>query len=421
MNSRQLSRLVMVVLLTIALTMGGVVSAFAAGDPIYGTEAEPAQAAATKALRMPEGTVTPTASFTFKIEKKSFNGDDTAAGLALMPAITDKTVSFTSADTGVIEGDNKVVRKETASIFAGVTFAQAGLYIYSVSETSGTYTIADATKESMTYSPGKYDLAVYVKDGVAGRYIYAIAAIITVIDQPGDEGGDKVDPRPGGDPLVSGDYSHMVFTNTYIKKSGGTDPTLDEILGIYKAVAGDFANRELYFPIAVTATKPALVTGAFSYKVYVLDVATNTVVTSAANGTGMLTDTFGGYFLLDSGTAKTINLKHGQKLVFVDMHMGTKYVAVEAAVPDYTASVAIIVDGGTAINIANTDPNTALSTQTRIIGENTNRASFTNTYKTVTPTGLDISNLPFIVLLIVSMGGFAGLVVGKNRRRDDLV
>jgi len=420
-KSKILSRLILVTLLTIILAISGVFSAFGAGDPVYGDETNPAQAAITKRLLMPEGTHTPTASFTFVIAKKDYNGDTSTDALALMPAITSKTASFTQANLGTIASGIKDVRVETTSLFSGITFPNAGVYTYTITETANTYAIADATKESMAYSTGSYDVAVYVRDGVSGTYIYAIAATITVKDTDDQTVGDKVDPTPG-DPAVEGDYSDMIFTNTYIRSHGGTNPEdpTHQALSISKVVAGDFANRQLPFTFSVTVTQPALVTGTATYKAYVVD-QTNTVVTSAFNGTGMLTDTMGGYFPFTSGTARTINLKHNQKLVFIDTHVGTTYVASEAAIADYTASVSIVVDGGAPVVVSNPLPNTALSTSTRILGASMNSAAFTNTYKEVTPTGLDISNLPFVVLLLVSTGGLVALIAGKRRRGDEVV
>jgi len=413
-----LGRIFLAITLAVVMCIGSVAPAFA--DPVYGTEANPARAAITKLIKMPEGTNTPAATFTFTIAKKSLDDSTAAADLTRMPTIASKNVTFSASDTGTVVSGTKEVRKETAALFDGVTFPHAGVYVYTITEVPNTYTIADAAKESMTYSTGSYDVAVYVKDGTAGTYVFAIAATIVIKDTADQTIGDKVDPTPGS---VAGEYSDMVFTNTYIRRHGGTDPTdpSHQALGISSAVAGDYANKSKYFEYNITATKPALVVDPVTYKAYVVNTNTNAVVTSAANGTGMLTDGAGGYFLFTSGTAQTINLMHDQKLVFIDTHVGAQYVAIQSAAADYTASVRIIVDGGSPIDIPNSLPNQSLSTQTRILGQAANSAAFTNTYKTVTPTGLDISNLPFIVMLAVGIGGLVVLVALKPRRKEDYV
>jgi len=64
--------------------------------------------------------------------------------------------------------------------------------------------------------------------------------------------------------------------------------------------------------------------------------------------------------------------------------------------------------------------NTALSVGTPtavIIGVNANSAAYTNTYKTVTPTGIDLNNLPFIMMLVIAAGAFVAFAAVKSRKR----
>jgi len=388
--------------------MGSLTTVFAAAGPISGTEANPAQAVITKELKMPDGTVTPAETFTFTLAKKDVDGDTTTAALATMPAIGSQTVTFTGAETGTTASGVKTVTGETASLFAGVTFPHAGVYTYTVTEAAGSTT-------GMTYSQASYDVSVYVANGTSGLYVAAIGTTVVIVDHTGQAVGDKTDPTTSTN--VSGAYSAMVFTNTYVKKTGGTDVTdpADQTLAISKTVSGDYGDQTKYFAYSVTVTQSALATGT-TYKGYVVE--NGAVVTAAANGTIGGTDpTNGAYISFPSGTAVTVNLKHGQTLAFIDNEVGSSYVAVESAVADYTADVSIVVNGATAIAIANPSANTSLSTSSRLIGENANTADFTNTYKTVTPMGIALNNLPFILMIVLAAGAFVAFVVVKSRKK----
>lgn len=49
-----------------------------------------------------------------------------------------------------------------------------------------------------------------------------------------------------------------------------------------------------------------------------------------------------------------------------------------------------------------------------------NKVDVTNTYKPVSPTGILISNLPFIIMILVAVGGIVLYVVSRRRRHDRL-
>ncbi|WP_066649440.1 hypothetical protein [Christensenella timonensis] len=113
-------KVVLALALAVVLCLGSMTSALAA--PVTGgTEGTPLQAAITKVLEMPDGTTTPTASFTFDVTKVSVDGLTAAADLATMPALgtvasattATQTISFTAADAGTSAAGLKTVSKET--------------------------------------------------------------------------------------------------------------------------------------------------------------------------------------------------------------------------------------------------------------------------------------------------------------------
>jgi len=412
-NSRFMKTLLTLALAAV-MSLGSLSTVFAAAGPISGgTQGAPAQAVISKELKMADGTTTPAATFTFQLAKKDIDGDSTAAAQATMPAIADKSVTFASTDTGSTAAGVKTVTKDTASLFAGITWPHAGVYTYTVTETANTYT--NGSGESMSYSSGSYDISVYVVNG-SPNYVEAIGTYVVVADHAGQIAGDKTDPQASTE--VTGAYRAMVFTNTFKKTNGGTDVTnpAHRTLAISKTVGGAYGDQTKYFANNITVTQNALFTGT-TYKGYVLE--NGAVVTAAANGTIAGTDpTNGAYINFPSGTTVTVNLKHGQTLAFLDNEVGSSYVATEPAVVDYAPTASVIVNGGTPIALGSaTVFNTALSTASRLIGENANSAAFTNTYKTITPTGIALNNLPFIMIIVLAVGAFAAYIVVKSRKR----
>ncbi|MCL2888910.1 MAG: hypothetical protein FWE65_00635, partial [Eggerthellaceae bacterium] len=228
-------------------------------------------------------------------------------------------------------------------------------------------------------------------------------------------------PTPGGGGGTTYTYSQMIFTNVYWKVNDGTieDPTLT----LSKTVTGELGNRQLYFNFSLTVNAPSLVyngTGtAPVYKGYVVeDVAgVVTVVTSADNGTidGSDLPPLGGYFNFTSGVAKTINLKHGQRLVFLDNPVGSTYTVSELSPTGYEPSYIVTTDGTAAAKVDGT-LSTTLTTGTNLIGEALNKTAFTNNRDTITPTGITMNELPFVGLVALALGALIAFIVVKSRK-----
>lgn len=415
--------------LALILCLGTTVTAFAAppNGPIEGTEAAPAQAAITKMLVMPEGTITPTAVFKFDVVPVSVDGDSSSTAVGTMPKLGDSatpgvfTINFSAADVGTTDSGIKSVPKESAMMFTGVTWPHAGVYVYKITEQANTNASIDAaanTNEELTYSAGEYEMTVYVENGTSGNlFVAAIGDLVITPGAPGQQPQDKVDPTPGGNPSKDYYWSQMIFTNRYLKHNGGIDPTDpdDSALSISKVVTGQYANLDKYFTFSLELTKPATESAEKVYKVYVVEDATGTVVTSADNFAGTIEA--GGYFNVTTGAPVAVKLKHGQRLAFMDIHVGASYEITEAADADYKASLSIVVNGGTPVTFGNSALNTALSTQNRLVGENTNKAEFKNEYKVVNVTGLDVNDLPFIMILVLAAGAVVAFVVVSYRKK----
>ncbi|NCC43650.1 MAG: hypothetical protein EOM18_08725 [Clostridia bacterium] len=329
-----------------------------------GTEESPANIQVKKDLQMDPNITTPAETFTFNFVGKAVDDDTSASVVAGMPAIGAKSVTYAADDLGNSDSGTKVVEKTTGNILDITAFKHAGAYKYTVTEAGG-------STEGMTYSDAEFELTVYVanKEDGSGLYFSAVSAK--------NEAGEKCD---------------LTFVNSYVKR-GGSEEGDEASLTISKTTTGEYADKTKQFDVAVTLANPA-VGGKESYK-----------------GTVGTTE-----YTFVPGTATTVKLADGDVLSFADLPVGTKYTAVEAGTANYTPSVKITVNGADTPIELNAAAGAELSTEERVVGESTNKAEFTNTYKTVTPTGIIVHNLPFIMMILVAIGGALVYVISRRRR-----
>jgi len=422
------SKPLVAVLLVFVLCFTGVSTVFAAGDPIEGTETAPAQASITKLLQMPFGTAIPGATFSFQVRPIEVNETAYNDVTPNMPPIGNDgviSITYTGIETNMTSSAGVgTVSKESGNFLGNVAWTQPGHYVYEIEELDNTYNIVNAERERMDYSMAKYTLNIYVKESTTTPgtfYVFAIGAVIDEKDQNSlGEVGDKINPTPGS--------SNLVFTNTYVKTNGPTDPEKpdpvnESTLTIGKTVSGAYSSTLDYFDYSLTITTPAFVTKPAVYPAYIVEGttiigATDLEDSSKNNVTVAGTDSNGNaYIEVKPGTALPFRLKDGQKLVFINTSVGTRYNITEAAAYGYTAS-ATVTTNGTAVTIAGPGtPNTALVITNQYIGETNNSVMFLNVRDDVTPGGVNLNNLPYIGLILLAFGAFVVFVAMKSRRR----
>ena len=375
---------IMTAALALTLCMGTAVPVSAGS----GTEDSPAKATITKKFQYARGISTPAATFTFAFTKVS---EDGAAPSTDMPVITNKTVSYTAGEAGTTVANLTTVTKETTDILDGLTWPHAGEYVYSIVENESGYTIG--TGETLTYSQATYKLYVRVANGTSGLYVANVMAE-RVVDDNGDtvSPGEKVDPEPGG-----GAGNGLAFTNVFTKRGGGTDTDVDSLV-ISNAVDGTYGDRTKQFNFSLTVTNsPTSSATSYSGTITRADASTSTVTVTP-------------------DAAQTFTLAHGEKLTFSDLPAGTTYNLSQTGATGYKPSYKVIENGGTEIAASAANFGDGLSTGSRLVGENVNSADFTNTYNTITDTGILVNNLPFIVLIGVSLMALGAVVVSRKRK-----
>jgi hypothetical protein len=425
-KSKTVLQTLMALILAVFLCLSGVTAAFAE-DVIVGTEGDEPEVVITKALKIPSGTTVPTGGFNFSFDIDAVSVDGVDATTTNMPVIPDATIAITSAaaGSGTTASGVTTTTKESSNILSGVTWPHPGVYVYEIAEVaSGAFADdGDATTtETLTYSGARYTLTAWVSQGTS-LYISAIAVVVDDKDNGGQGANAKVDPTPG--------KGGLLFTNVYTRIKNDTNPMDGGVLDISNSVAtGGYGDTTLYFPYTITLASPDFsgfshYTPATDYKGYVVEGGA--VVTSTDNSsTVQPADSIGTYVLFPASGTTSINLKHGQTLVFLDLLTGTTWTAVDslgasAPLANYIASGKRTVNGVGPTDLATVSAGQPLSTEAQSLGEKTNAAAFTNTYSTPTPTGIAVRGFPYvglIVLAALALGVFVAFRVHRAKKRQ---
>ena len=356
-----------------------------------------------KTLNIAEGITIPNATFSFQFTPKEVaasgvSGIQTAPVNEVTPIMT-KTVKYSAADQLQSGQDN--IKKESENIFNGIVYPHAGEYVYTVAEQKDGWTAIkkdDKKIDAMKYDDRTYEMHVFVKNKSNSNETYISSVYFKEINQ--GIPGEKKDSQVG----KNGNFTFDLFENTYTKDAGKITP--DEpnpnqpgdhklnpdakSLIIKKLVKGDLASKSQDFTFSLTITLPKTATEK-----------------SVVGKIGQQSYTF------QSGVAQQFKLRHDQTLEFDTIPAGAKYTLIETGTTGYTASNEYLVNGvkNTGLGSQSTD----FSVTNILIGEKTNSNNITNTYQDVTPTGLLIDNLPFILMIGLGLAGF--VILSKKRRQ----
>ena len=338
-----------------------------------------------KRLQKPEGTtLLNDITFVFTFERNSFNGDETQ--YTQVPNIPNRSIVLNSASFSTSPAGGITTTIGFANALEDIEFAQAGIYSWIVREAP---TTGVTPPSNIVDSQAVYEFRVYVaQDGIgAPLYIYAITLYRLYCND-----GEEIDP-----PLKVDDFT---FTNVYTRTTTGTDDCYGALV-VAKNVTGQFAPLNTIFNFEVTVTRTAMCP------------ENRTFIGQVYNADGT---TSGAAITFTSGTAATVNLTHGQRLVFDEFLVGTRFTVTELAADLFTASVDLLVDGSAITVAPNTAPNQALSIGgPHIAGDAENSAAFTNAHFYTPPTGL-VANNVFIAIPVIAAVGL-GLYFVRNYRK----
>lgn len=349
---KRLRALLLTGVMAVAMTCGGTVMA---NEDESQTQVPELDAKITKVLEIAEGVSVPNAEFQFEITKVTADAPNAS--------ITD--ITYSAGDQkGELEGGKYSISKDSEVTFG--TFPHAGEYEYTITEKPDTYT--EAQNEDMIYSEASYTLHVYVKNDGEGLAIDKITA---------EKDGVKVDC--------------IEFVNTFVKNN--------QTLTISKETVGVYADTTKDFTFKIEFIKSATAGDETSYTGY---IGNESVVCNVNEET-------------------EFQLHDGESLVFNGLPAGTRYVVTEVGAEDgYTPSVSVVENGTATVNAKTAAEGDSLTSvadnqTSNLVGENTNTAAFTNTYKDVAITGIVVNTLPFVVMISAVALVFGVFAVMKRR------
>lgn len=346
-----------------------------------------------KTLNIAEGITTPTATFTFKFTEKtgqSSNGAPYQTGVA----IPDRNVEYNKNDHPTADK----IQKATEDIFSGVAYGHAGEYVYDVAEAKTGWqaiTKNGKTIDAMRYDKRTYEMHVIVKNKVnGGVYISSV-----YFKENNKSNAPKVESSEQG--------VYNLFDNTYTKDAS-KEPNPDDpsqvdpnakALTITKKVDGASGDKTRDFQFHIKIQLPST------------NKTAETPVTNIIVKHGSKSEVLAVVTPADT-VEYNFTLKDGETFTVEQLPAGSKYTVTETGVAGYTDSSIYTTNG--AEQTSQGQKNVDFTLTDILIGEKKNDNKVTNKIDDVTPTGLLIDNLPFILMIGLGLAGF--VVLSKKRR-----
>ena len=286
---------------------------------------------------------------------KFSNGQVTdAAEGTVAPEIPDATVSFAGGEASADTGFTKDVSVALSSIH----WPSVGIYTYDVKEVAG-------STPGVTYSNDTLKMKVTVAYDDQTQTYYTAFVTMSLVD---DNGDGQTDVKTGA------------FENTY---SAGS-------LAVTKTVTGNMGDRSKYFAINVTLTGEDDKNYPNQYTVFGGSKLTDG--TTAETTASISVD----------GQSRTFYLKHGETFTIENLPYGVTYTVAEA---DYTT------EGYEEAEIIFPDQNKKIDTASETVG-------ITNNKQATVDTGIVLDSLPYVLLLVLSIGGAVLFLLKRRSSRE---
>lgn len=324
----------------------------------------------------------------------------TKAGVTGGVTIDSSTCAWTNNDTMT---PGTLSTKPFTITFANGVFTSAGVYRYVITDTTTAATLAAAgvTRDTNNYDGTRY-LDVYVKEDSGSFVIYGYVCFKTQVDPLDDTAGKAAE--------------NAVKTQGFVNKGGesgtGTDTTCDAYytynVTVGKTLVNDTEHNDNKFPFTVKFSN-GTITNNIKLNSVIAESSKAELPTALAsakiNGDG-LTSTAN---IANGGTVKYIGIPCGTTVdVFETNNVSTAAYTSKCEDADTTAAEKII-----SLNEAS---NTASVVCTANEAGTSKTVTFTNTLALISPTGVAMAILPFVILLGFGIGF---MVLGTTKRKEE--
>lgn len=407
-------KLATLALSTMVVASMGSTAAFAATPQDNDTRNALDSAYLVKYLQMEEGVENPSEDFEFSFTATDSNN----------PAIGNVKINPSTVSKGKKDGGS-VVGKKSISEIVGNTFnsVPAGVYSYEVKEVKG-------SKSGVSYSEEKYQLNIFVKNNTETGKTEIEGA--NVEKKTGPNEGKKVDPTIDDptDPeqkenktddvtTTTQEVEGFSFTNSFTKDvekpNDPTDDTKNGAFSVKKIVEGKYADKTNGFNFTLTLTAPATFKsnpqGGYEY----IDAkGTKQSLEFGADKTWTAT----GLSLADTKSISFTKLPAGTTFELTEELTGDKANSAIKSADQYTPTVAQTIETGTVTGSGTKAANAKVSKGLISDSTNGNQVTYTNTVvdNDVTPTGIVINNLPYVLLIVIALGG---IVLFTRKKREE--
>lgn len=317
--------------------------------------------------------------------------DTTGTDLVQKPvACTIPSINFTDSETGKTKKVSEAIKFDP--------FNEAGKYEYTVKETTSDPVIPESEHEKLLMSKAEYKMTVYVVEDPENTFKVDQIVVNKTKDDKGDGATGKVD--------ISGDKDKNTFNfvNTYVQEAGtGPDPTKPDptytdngALKVSKTIDAQDGTIDRSAIFNFTAT-------------FAFPEGTDATTLGGVKGNESPVS-------LTDGTYK-FTLKHGDKMKFTGLPVGTTITVKETGAANYKGSASVVLDGATATTVTAGKYHEDLTAVTNgRLGQKTNTVDVTNTYNHVPTTGIIMNTLPYVLMIALCGAALFGFVAFKRRR-----
>lgn len=403
------------------------VSAFAAEMPQTGIEeGDPVGASVGNSITLYKGIMpynsddleinAPTISYSFTIESGEAGKDifddagvnvKTKAGVIGGVNIDSSTCAWTNDDTMT---PGTLSTKPFTITFASNAFTSAGVYRYVIRDVTTVATLAAAgvTRDTNNYDNTRY-LDVYVKEDSGSFVIYGYVCFTTEVDPLDDRQGKAAE--------------NAVKTQGFVNKGGesgtGTDTTCDAYytynVTVGKELVNDTEHNDNKFPFTVK----------FSNGTITNNIKLNSDI--AESSKAELPTALASAKINDNGLESTANIANGGTVKYIGIPCGTTVEVFETnnvSTAAYTSVGTITVgkdttndqDAAEKVISDGEASNTASVKCDKNVAGTSKTVTFTNTLALISPTGVAMAILPFVILLGFGIGF---MVLGTTKRKEE--